>query len=234
MNFDILTIFPEIFRSPLEHSILKKAIEKKIIQVSIHDIRDHAKDKHKSVDDTPYGGGAGMVMRPDVVISAIESVKKEKESCTILLTPSGELLNQKIVKGLSKFEQLILVCGRYEGIDQRVADLAVDREISIGDYVLNGGESAALVLIDAVSRLIPGVLGNEESIGSESFENCLLEHPHYTRPNTFRGLEVPKILLSGNHAEIEKWRLERSIEKTRDRRPDLLLNYERSLLLTKR
>ncbi|MFH1652686.1 MAG: tRNA (guanosine(37)-N1)-methyltransferase TrmD [Pseudomonadota bacterium] len=228
MKFDILTIFPDFFTSPLNESIIKRAVSRDLLEFCVHDIRKSSTDKHRSVDDAPYGGGAGMVMRADVVTAAIEKVEKKESACTILLSPSGELFNQKIASELASLDQLILICGRYEGIDQRVADLSVDRAISIGDYILSGGESAAMVLIEAISRLIPGVLGNEESARFESFERGLLEHPHYTRPEVFKGLKVPDVLLSGNHAQIDSWRDEKSIEITKRVRPDLYQKYVES------
>lgn len=222
MRIDIVTIFPGMFVSPLGESIIKRAREKGLLEVHFHDIRDFTEDKHRSVDDTPYGGGAGMVMKAAPVVAAVESVPKKNKALRVLLTPQGERLNQKIVKELSQLDQMIFVCPRYEGIDERAVEIMADREISIGDYILSGGELPAMVLLDAVVRLIPGVLGNEESIKTESFEKGLLEYPHYTRPPVFEGKKVPKVLKNGDHAQIEKWRLLQSIVRTIKRRPDLL------------
>ena len=219
MKFDVLTLFPEMFSS-LNESIIGKAIEKGLIEVNLTNIRDFSKNKHKKVDDTPYGGGAGMVIRPDVVYDAYSSIKND-DAKVIYLSPQGSLLNQDKVKELSKEKHLILICGHYEGIDQRVLDEIVDEEISIGDYVLTGGELPAMVLIDSVSRYIEGVL-NEESVEEESFSNRLLEYPQYTRPEEFRGEKVPEVLISGHHENIKKWRYEKSLEVTKKKRPDLL------------
>ena len=203
MKFNILTLFPEMFDG-LKQSVIGKAIEKNIVEINLINIRDFSKDKHKKVDDTPYGGGAGMVIRPDVVFDAYNSIKEPKTK-VIYLSPQGKTLNQKIVEKLSKEKSLTLLCGHYEGIDQRVLDKIVDEEISIGDYVLTGGELPAMVLIDAVSRYIPEVL-SEESIKEESFSEDLLEYPQYTRPEEFEGIKVPEVLLSGHHENINKWR----------------------------
>ena len=219
MKFDVLTLFPEMFE-PLKQSIIKRATESEIININLVNIRDFSENKHNKVDDTPYGGGAGMLMKPDVVDRAYESVKSEK-SKVIYLSPQGRTLNQKIVKELSKEEHLILLCGHYEGIDQRVIDKIVDKEISIGDYVLTGGEIPAMVLIDSVCRYVDGVISNE-STDEESFSNGCLEYPQYTRPEVFEGESVPKILLTGHHEKIDKWRKEMSIEMTKKKRPDLL------------
>lgn len=219
MKFDVLTLFPEMFE-PLKTSIIGKAVEKKLIDINLINIRDFSKDKHKKVDDTPYGGGAGMVMRPDVIYDAYQSVT-DKEEKVIYMSPQGKTLNQQMVEDLSKESHLILLCGHYEGIDQRVIDKIVDEEISIGDYVLTGGEIPAMALIDSVSRYIEGVL-KRDSIQEESFSNGLLEYPQYTRPEIFEGESVPEILLSGHHEKIEKWRKEKSLEITKKKRPDLL------------
>ena len=221
MKFDVLTLFPEMFE-PLKQSIIGKAIEKKLIELNLVNIRDFSKDKHKKVDDTPYGGGAGMVMRPDVVYEAYQSVKQDQAK-VIYMSPQGKKLNQQIVENLSKESHLIILCGHYEGIDQRVLDEIVEEEISIGDYVLTGGEIPAMVLIDSVSRYVEGVI-KQDSIQEESFSNGLLEYPQYTRPEIFQGKAVPEILLSGHHQNIEKWRKERSLEITKKKRPDLLKN----------
>ena len=219
MKFDVLTLFPEMFEI-LNQSIIGKAIEKELININLINIRDFSKDKHKKVDDTPYGGGAGMVMKPDVVYDAYQSIK-DRNAKVIYMSPQGNPLNQKKVEELSKENHLIILCGHYEGIDQRVLDKIVDEEISIGDYVLTGGEIPAMVLIDSVSRYVEGVL-KEDSIKEESFSNGLLEYPQYTRPEVFEGMKVPEVLLSGHHENIEKWRKEKSLEMTKKKRPDIL------------
>ncbi len=219
MKFDILTLFPEMFET-LNQSIIGKAVEKQIININTINIRDFSKDKHKKVDDTPYGGGAGMVIRPDVVYDAYKSVE-DKNAKVIYLSPQGKTLTQEKVKMLSKEEHIILLCGHYEGIDQRVLEKIVDEEISIGDYVLTGGELPAMVLIDAVSRYVEGVI-SKESTEEESFSEGMLEYPQYTRPEIFLEEKVPEILLSGHHEKIKKWREEKSLEITRQKRPDLL------------
>ena len=219
MKFDVLTLFPEMFE-PLKESILGKAREKGLININLINIRDFSKDKHKKVDDTPYGGGAGMVIRPDVVYDAYESIKDEKAK-VIYMSPQGKTLNQQKVEELSKQEHLILICGHYEGIDQRVLDKLEVEEISIGDYVLTGGELPAMVLIDSVSRYVDGVIA-KESIEEESFSNNLLEYPQYTRPEEFMGIKVPEVLISGHHENIRKWRHEKQLEITKNKRPDLL------------
>lgn len=220
MKFDILTLFPEMF-SALKESVIGRAVKNRQIEINAINIRDFSKEKHKKVDDTPYGGGSGMVMMPDVVYRAYESVKT-KDAKVIYMTPQGKKLDQKKVEDLAKQNHLIILCGHYEGIDQRVLDKIVDEEVSIGDYVLTGGEIPAMVLIDSVSRYVEGVL-NKESIKEESFSNGLLEYPQYTRPEVFEGKKVPDILLSGNHQNIDKWRKQKSLEITKSKRPDLLL-----------
>lgn len=219
MKFDVLTLFPEMFK-PLEESIIGRAKENKQIEINLINIRDFSTDKHKHVDDTPYGGGAGMVMKPDVVYEAYKSVENSNAK-VVYLTPQGKTLNQKKVEELAKEEHLILLCGHYEGIDQRAIDLIQPEEISVGDYVLTGGELPAMILIDSVSRYVEGVL-NKESIEEESFSNGLLEYPQYTRPEIFEGMKVPEVLLSGNHQNIDKWRKEQALEITKNKRPDLL------------
>ncbi len=219
MKFDVLTLFPEMFEV-LNQSIIGKAIEKELIDINLINIRDFSKDKHKKVDDTPYGGGAGMVMKPDVIYDAYQSIK-DKNAKVIYMSPQGKPLNQKKVEELSKENHFIILCGHYEGIDQRVLDKIVDEEISIGDYVLTGGEIPAIVLIDSVSRYVEGVL-KKDSIKEESFSNGLLEYPQFTRPEVFEGMKVPEILLSGHHENIEKWRKEKSLEMTKKKRPDIL------------
>ena len=219
MKFDVLTLFPEMFEC-VKQSIMGKAIEKNLIQINLINIRDFSKDKHKKVDDTPYGGGAGMVIRPDVVYDAFSSIKNEKAK-VIYMSPQGSVLNQQKVESLSKEEHLIILCGHYEGIDQRVLDEIVDEEISIGDYVLTGGELPAMVLIDSVSRYVDGVISNE-STSEESFSNNLLEYPQYTRPEEFHDSKVPEVLISGHHENIRKWRRCKSLENTFNKRPELL------------
>ena len=223
MKFSVLTLFPEMF-TPLKESIIGKAVEDKKIELNLINIRDFSKDKHKKVDDTPYGGGAGMVMKADVVYDAYQSVREEGAK-VIFLSPQGKTLNQDKVKKLAKEKHLILLCGHYEGIDQRVIDEIVDEEISIGDYVLTGGELPAMVLIDSVSRYVDGVL-SEESIKEESFTNNLLEYPQYTRPEIFHEIKVPEVLLSGHHENIKKWREEQSLKNTLQKRPNLLKRKE--------
>ncbi len=223
MRFDILTLFPNMFSSPLRESILGKAIEKGLIQVQIVNIREFSLDKHKTVDDTPYGGGQGMVMKIEPIARAIETIKSQNPSAWVIyLTPQGVPLNQDLVRKLSSYPHLVLLCGRYEGVDERVRELLVDEEISIGDYILTGGELAAMVLVDAISRFIPGVLGSEQSAQDESFFNSLLEYPQYTRPSNYRGSSVPEVLLSGNHLAISLWRKKEALRRTSMRRPDLL------------
>jgi tRNA (guanine37-N1)-methyltransferase len=215
--------------SPLSFSLLKKAQEKGLVEVSLHDIRDWAEDKHKMTDDAPYGSGCGMVMKVEPVEKAIAVIKNpKKETLVVLMTPQGETLNQEIAKELAEKEQVIIICGRYEGVDERIREHLADREISIGDYILTGGELSALVLIDAVSRFIPGVLGNSESTLSESFSHGFLKYPQYTRPAEYKGWKVPEVLVSGNHAEIERWRRYESLKRTYKRRPDLLDKTELS------
>ena len=223
MKFSVLTLFPDMF-SPLKESIIGKAIEDKKIELNLINIRDFSKDKHKKVDDTPYGGGAGMVMKADVVYDAYEHIKDEKAK-VIFLSPQGKTLNQNKVKELATEEHIILLCGHYEGIDQRVIDEIVDEEISIGDYVLTGGELPAMVLIDSVSRYVEGVL-SKDSIKEESFTNNLLEYPQYTRPEIFHGIKVPEVLLSGHHENIKKWREEQSLKNTLQKTPNLLKRKE--------
>ncbi len=222
MNFGIVTIFPEIFASFLAHGIIRRAIENQILQVTPVNIRDFAKGTHKATDDRPYGG-AGMVMKPEPLADAIRTAKADHpKSRTILMTPQGRMFNQEMARQLSREEGLIFICGRYEGVDERISRRFIDDEISIGDYVLTGGELPAMVVMDAVIRLIPDVLGGTDSADKDSFSEGFLEHAHYTRPPVFEGDPVPEVLLSGNHREIDRWRLEASLVKTVIRRPDLL------------
>jgi len=224
MRFDIITIFPEIFDAYLDESILKRAIEKKIIEVKIHNLRDFTTDKHRTVDDYPYGGGPGMVMKPEPFFSAIESIKADDiPRHTVMLSPQGKTFNQNMALSMAKENRnLIFICGRYEAIDERVRESLVDEEISIGDYILTGGELPALVIIDGITRLVPGVLGDERSTLEESFMWGMLDYPHYTRPPDFRGLKVPDVLLSGNHKAISLWRRKEALRRTMLRRPDLI------------
>lgn len=225
MRIDVITIFPEMIRAALGFSIVKRAHDAGAVEISAHDLRDWAPGKHRSTDDTPFGGGAGMVMTPGPLFDAVESLTTGEAARIILLTPQGRTLTQPLVKELAQASHLILLCGHYEGFDERVREHLVTDEISVGDYVLTGGELPALVLIDAVTRLQPGVLGNAESASTDTFEDGLLEHPHYTRPPEFRGWRVPDVLLSGHHAEIARWRRKEQIRRTRARRPDLWTQF---------
>lgn len=225
MRFDILTIFPEYF-DVLKESIVGKAIAEGVFDVRITNIRDYTLDKHRKTDDTPYGGGAGMVMTPDPIFRAVQAVDPNHEAWRIYMSPRGVQLKQKKVLSLAKEQRILLLCGDYEGVDERVLKLCFDEEVSIGDYVLTGGELPALVLINAVARYIDGVLGSAESTGEESFSNGLLEYPQYTRPEVYKGLSVPQVLLGGNHAQIEKWRQNKSVETTIKNRPDLIKDID--------
>ncbi len=245
MRIDIITIFPKMFEPVLNESIIKRAQNKRRVEIYVHNLRDYSCDKHRKVDDRPYGGGSGMVMRPEPIFEAVEDIKSKvkrlplsiskaqagsrpdmkllsgRKSKVILLCPQGKKLNQKIAKRLTKFKHLILICGHYEGIDERVRKYLVDEEISVGDYILTGGELPAMVLVDCIVRLLPGVLGDKNSLNFESFAGNLLEYPHYTRPATYCGMAVPKILLSGDHKKIAEWRKKEALEKTEEKRPDL-------------
>lgn len=233
MRFDILTIFPEYF-DVLKESIVGKAIDGGKFDVRITNIRDHSKDKHKKTDDTPYGGGAGMVMTPDPIVSAIEAVDPHHEAWRIYMSPRGATLKQSKVESLAKEKRILLLCGDYEGVDERALALCIDEEVSIGDYVLTGGELPALVLVNAVARYIDGVLGSAESTSEESFSNGLLEYPQYTRPEVYRGMRVPSVLLGGNHKDIAQWRQERSVEVTIKNRPDLFKDLDISPYMPKK
>ncbi len=224
LRIDVLTLFPDAFQGPLDVSIIKRARDAGLLDLHLHDIREHATDRHRTVDDYPFGGGQGMVMRVDVLAPALEHVQSlaEPPGGVIYLSPQGELLNDRLVRELATHPRLVLVAGRYEGVDERFVEHCVDREVSIGDYVLTGGELPAMVLIDAVARHIPGALGDETSPEEESFVDGLLEHPQYTRPAEYRGWTVPDVLLSGHHANIEQWKHEQRLDRTRERRPDLL------------
>lgn len=229
MKFDIVSLFPEMFSGPFGHSILKRGQESGVIKISVTNPRNFAFDKHRIVDDYPFGGGSGMVMKPEPIFRAVESIvdsTRFENRRIILMCPGGYKLDQKKVKELSTYDQLILICGHYEGIDERVRLHLVDEAISIGDYVLTGGELPAMVLVDAISRMLPGVLGSEASAPADSFYDGLLEYPQYTRPRTFSGMDVPEILLSGNHAKIDQWRRQQSLKNTWLRRPDLLSTKE--------
>lgn len=232
MIFDIITIFPSIFHAYLSEGILKRAIKTGLVDIRVHNLRDYTMDKHRSVDDYPYGGGPGMVMKPEPFFRAIKAIKADGiESYNIMLSPQGELFNQSIAVMLSRMnKRIILLCGRYEAIDERVRDALVDMELSIGDYVLTGGELPALVIIDSVVRLLPGVLGDQESLREESFTWGILDYPHYTRPPEYEGLRVPDILLSGHHEEIARWRRKEALRRTLKRRPDLFEKAELSEL----
>ena len=221
MKIDIVTLFPEMCRAPLGESMMKRAQENKIVDLRIHNLRDWTTDKHHVVDDAPFGGGQGMVMKPEPIFAAVESLRKGN-STVVLMTPQGRQFTQSLATDLSKREHVIVICGHYEGVDHRVVENLVDLEVSIGDYVLTNGAVAAVVLVDAVVRLLPGVLGHEQSAADDSFSAGLLEAPQYTRPSEFRGSKVPEVLLSGNHAEIAAWRKEQAKKRTKENRPDLL------------
>ena len=225
MRIDILSLFPKMFDGPFGESIIKRATDRGLASVFVHNIRDFTHDKHRTVDDYPYGGGNGMILKPDPLFEAVESIKEmigDSSAPVILLTPQGRLFCHQVAQELSKQQNLILICGHYEGVDERVTDYLVTDEISIGEYVLTGGELAAMVVVDAVVRLLPDVLGSEQAAKDDSYVDGLLEYPQYTRPPVYRGWEVPAILLSGNHQEVAKWRCEQAIKRTLERRPDLL------------
>ena len=221
MRIDILTLFPEVCRAPLSESMMKRARESGALDLRIHNLRDWTTDKHHIVDDAPFGGGQGMLMKPEPIFAAVESLRSE-DSFVVLMAPQGRRLTQAMASEFSARSHLIIICGHYEGVDHRVIEHLVDAEISIGDYVLTNGAIAAVVLVDAVARLLPGVLGDEQSAADDSFSEGLLEGPHYTRPAEFRGWKVPEVLLSGNHAQIAAWRKEQGLQRTRENRPDLL------------
>ena len=230
MRFHVLTIFPGMFDGPLSESIIARAVERGLVEIHLHDIRDYATDRHRRVDDYPYGGGYGMVMKPEPIFDAVRSVKSENdvpdETPVILLTPQGIPLTQQVVERLATQDDLVIICGRYEGVDERVHERVATCEISVGDYVLSGGELAAMVVIDAVTRLIPGAVGSIESTQDDTFSTGLIQFPQYTRPAVYDGCEVPDVLVSGNHAEIERWRRRESLRRTLRRRPDLLENAD--------
>ena len=225
MIFDVLTLFPEMIESYCSYSILKRAVDKDILSVNTINPRDFTLDKHKKVDDTPYGGGAGMVLMAQPYVDAYESIEKNENSVTVMLSPQGEPLTDSLVNDLAKYEQIVMLCGHYEGFDERIREIIKPKEISIGDFVLTGGELPALCLIDAVSRKIEGTLGKIESADEDSFSNGLIEYPHYTKPRDFRGLKVPEVLLNGNHKEIKEFRFQQSLERTKRKRPDLYKKF---------
>ena len=225
--FDVITIFPEFFTGPFDFGVIRRGREKGLINIRVHDLRDFAADRHRTVDDRPFGGGEGMVLKPEPIFRSVESVRKNKQAEVVVLSAAGKRFNQAEALRLSRSEQMILVCGRYEGIDERVIEHLATAEISIGDFILSGGEIAAAVVVDAVTRYVPGVVGKEESILRDSFsdpaaETQLVEHPHYTRPADFRGWKVPEVLISGNHEAVHRWRQESALRKTEKNRPDLL------------
>jgi tRNA (guanine37-N1)-methyltransferase len=228
VQIDILTLFPEMFQGVFGSGVIGRAMEQGLVGIGLHNFRDQAHDKHHTVDDYPYGGGAGMVLKPEPIFEAVEAIKGEADIPVILLNPAGRLLSQKVAEEFSGYDRMIIICGRYEGVDERVGRYLATDEISIGDYVLTGGEIAAMVVIDAVVRLLPGVLGSELSPLEDSHVAGLLEYPQYTRPDSYRGWTVPEILLSGNHAQIAGWRREQSIRRTCERRPELLDKVELS------
>ena len=222
MRIDIISLFPQMFEGPFSESLIKRAVENGLVQINIHNLREYTHDRHHTADDYPYGGGPGMVLKPEPIFEAVEAVKGDDKAEVVLLCPQGEVFSYRIAQEFAAIERLIFVCGHYEGVDERTREHLVDREISIGDYILTGGELAAMVVVDSVVRLIPGVLGSAESLQEESISWGLLEYPQYTRPPEFRGWTVPDVLLSGNHQEIARWRREQAIRRTFYRRPELL------------
>lgn len=232
MRIDILTLFPDIFNGFLSHSIIRRAIDSCLVDIRFHDIRVYTHDKHHIVDDYPYGGGAGMVLKPEPIFEAVDYIKKDADLSSVhivLLTPQGRVLNQSVVQQLALYKNLMIICGHYEGVDERVAEYLADEEISIGDYLLTGGEVAAMVIVDCVVRLLPGAVGSHDSLSEESYVNGLLEYPQYTRPAEYRKFEVPAVLLSGNHKAIAKWRRQQSLLRTAKRRSDLMQKIELSV-----
>jgi len=223
MRFDIITIFPEMFGNVFSVGVLKKALDRNLIEVKVHNLRDFASDKHKQVDDRPFGGRPGMVLKPEPIFSAVENIRENETTPVYLLSPQGRTFNSSLAEELAANRQIVFICGRYEGVDERVVEYLVTDEISIGDYVLTGGEPAAVILVDAVSRFIPDVVGKTESVRKDSFYEGVLDFPQYTRPRDFRGMKVPDVLFSGDHKKIENWRKKKSLEKTRSKRPDLLV-----------
>jgi tRNA (guanine37-N1)-methyltransferase len=224
MKFDIVTIFPRMIEAALAEGVVSRGIASGVLDVKVHDLRDHTMDRHRSVDDVPYGGGPGMVMKPEPLVRAVEEIgnRRGTPDAVILLSPQGERFTQGAAARLSKLSHIVLLCGRYEGMDERVPELVGAREISLGDFVVSGGELPAMIIVDAVSRLIPGVVGDEQSVAEDSFARGLLDYPHYTRPAEFAGLKVPDVLLSGHHADVRRWRKKTALARTLDRRPDLI------------
>ncbi|MCM1265601.1 MAG: tRNA (guanosine(37)-N1)-methyltransferase TrmD [Candidatus Gastranaerophilales bacterium] len=227
MIFDVMTLFPEMIENACSHSIMKRAVESGIIEIRTTNPRDYTLDKHKKVDDTPYGGGAGMVLMAQPYVDAYENIEKKENSITLMMTPQGETFNNKLCTEFAKYDQVILLCGHYEGFDERIRDIIKPKEVSIGDFVLTGGELPALCLIDSISRKLDGTLGKIESMEEDSFENGLLEYPHYTKPREYRGLKVPEVLLNGNHAHIAEFRYQEQLKRTKERRPDLYEKYNK-------
>ena len=225
MRFDVLTLFPEMIQEACSHSIMKRAVESDIISINTVNPRDYTLDKHKKVDDTPYGGGAGMVLMAQPYVDAYESIEKSEKSITLMMSPQGQTFDNKLCRELADYEQIVILCGHYEGFDERIRDIIKPKEVSIGDFVLTGGELPALCIIDSISRKLDGTLGKIESMEEDSFENGLLEYPQYTKPREYRGLKVPDVLLNGNHALIAEYRHEEQLERTKERRPDLYEKY---------
>lgn len=228
MRFDIITIFPEIFGSVFSAGIIRKALERGLVEIRVHNLRDYALDKHRQVDDRPYGGGEGMVLRPEPIFTAVESIRPDENKPVYLLSPQGRRFDNRLAEELARQSQIILICGRYEGVDERVIEYLITEEISVGDFVLTGGESAAVVVVEAVSRFVPRVVGKMDSVKHDSFAEELLDFPHYTRPRVYKGMKVPSVLFSGDHEKIARWRRKKSIEKTWLRRPDMLERRELS------
>jgi tRNA (guanine37-N1)-methyltransferase len=228
MRFDIITIFPEMFARVFSVGIIRKALDKGLVEIEVHDLRSYTRDKHRQVDDRPYGGLEGMVLKPEPIFAAVEAVRRKEDSRVYLLSPQGERFGSALAEEMASRGQVVLICGRYEGVDERVASHLADGEISVGDYVLSGGEPAAVVVVDAVSRFVAGVVGKEESVRHDSFSEGILDFPQYTRPREFKGLKVPPVLFSGDHRKIERWRRRQALEKTLEKRPDLLKERELS------
>jgi len=226
MRFDIITIFPEMFAGFFSGGIIRKALDKGLMEIAVHDLRDYTRDKHRQVDDRPFGGLEGMVLKPEPIFAAVEALRRDADSRVYLLSPQGARFSSATAQEMASHRQVMLICGRYEGVDERVAGHLADGEISIGDYVLTGGEPAALVVVDAASRFVKGVVGKEDSVRHDSFAEGILDFPHYTRPREFRGLRVPQVLFSGDHRKIGRWRRKKALEKTLERRPDLLKDRE--------
>ena len=222
MRFDIITLFPEMFETVFSAGVVGKAIEKRLLSVNVHNLRDFATDKHRQVDDRPFGGSPGMVLKPEPVFAAVERIRASEETPVFLLSPRGKRFDTRRAEAMAESPGMILVCGRYEGVDERVIQHLITDEVSVGDYILTGGEPAAMVIVDAVSRYVPGVVGKQESVASESFSHELLEHPQYTQPRDFRGMKVPEVLMCGDPKKINEWRMQEALKRTKERRPDLL------------